>query len=187
MDYFLPFGINFVWAGKIIGWGFRFAFWQFIYLNYETIGLSMLHQSYESITSLFYLNIFLCSILIALLVIFEFNKNYRIEKYTLFILLEYDNQTIGYVRYWKQSKYFILNHVYLPTSLEPEIMTYFIQQVVDLIAKPMFIACTKQEEQFYRNIGFLGIHTQKLPKKLRWGGWLNELFGGKNLVYISKK
>lgn len=187
MDYFLPFGINFIWAGKIIAWGLRFAFWQFIFINYEIISLSTLYQSYDVIISLFYSNIFLCSIVITLVAIFEYNKNHRLEKYSLFILFEYDNQIIGYVRFLKQRKYFILNHVYLPTSLEPEIMTYFIQQVIDSIAQPMFIACTKQEQQLYRNIGFLRIHTEKLPKKLRLGGWFNELFGGINLVYVPEK
>ncbi len=187
MDYFLPFGINFIWAGKIRGWGFSFLFWQFIFLNYEVISLSTLYQSYDAIISLFYSNIFFSSIFVFILAIFQSNKNKQVEKYSLFILLEYDNQIIGYVRFWKQRKYFILNHVYLPTSLEPEIMTYFIQQVIDLIAQPMFIACTKEEQELYRNIGFLRIHTEKLPKKLRLGGWFNELFGGINLVYISRK
>jgi N-acetylglutamate synthase-like GNAT family acetyltransferase len=186
MDYFLPFGTNFIWAGKIIGWGLRFACWQFIFLNYEIITITTLYQSYDVIISLFYSNIFLCSVVFTLVFISESNKYDKLQKYPLFILLEYDKQIIGYVRFLKQRKYYILNHVYLPTSLEPEIMTYFIQQIIDLIAQPMLIACTKQEEQFYRNIGFLRIHTEKLPKKLRLGGWLNELFGGINLVYVSR-
>ena len=187
MDYFLPFGINFIWAGKSIGWGFRFVFWQFIFLNYEIINLSMLNKTYDIVITQFYLNIFSCSVLIILLGLFESNKNSQIERYPLFILLEYENQIIGYVRFLKNRKYSILNHVYLPTSLEPEIMTYFIQQIIDLIAQPMLIACTKEESELYRNIGFLQINTHKLPKKLRLGGWLNELFGGINLVYLSKK
>ena len=187
MDYFFPYGINFVWTNQLIFWGSRVLFWQFLFINYETIDLSFSNKSYHVLISLFYSNILFGLIGIILLGLIEYNKNQKLQNYQLFTLFEYDNQVIGYARFDKKRKYFTIYHVYLPTSLQPELITYFIYKITDLTVQPMFVACTKQEAKLYRKIGFLQIDVDKLPKNLRLGGWFNELLGGKNLIYISKK
>ena len=107
-----------------------------------------------------------------------------IQKYSQFLLIEYGSKIIGYMRILKQSEWYIINHFYIPNTLEEEIINHLIQKIVDKINKPILIACTKKEELLYLNIGFQEIDIQKLPEEMRIRGWLNQLFGGKNLIYL---
>lgn len=185
IDYFLPFGVNFIWMDNIIIWLFRYIFWDFV-LRYNMISLILGQQFvlFININLLFWI---LFSLIISPSTIFGRFQYFYLQKNSQFILIEYENRIIGYARLLKERKYSIVNHLYIPTSVEAEIISHLIQKIVDEIAQPILIACTTQELETYKSIGFKQIDIQKLPKKIRFGGWLNQLFGGKNLVYIPKK
>lgn len=189
IDYFLPFGVNFIWMDNIIIWLFRSMAW-YLLLRYKTIISSTMYQSFGlfiNIYLLFVLFLMLFSLILSPSSIFGRCQYLYLQKHQQFILIEYENRIIGYARLLKKCKYSIVNHLYIPTSVEAEIISHLIQKIVDKIAQPIIIACTTQELETYKSIGFKQIDIQKLPKKIRFGGWLNQLFGGKNLVYVPKK
>ncbi|MGD1911072.1 MAG: GNAT family N-acetyltransferase [Rivularia sp. (in: cyanobacteria)] len=189
IDYFLPFGVNFIWMDNIIIWLFRSMAW-YLLLRYKTIVSSTMYQSFGlfiNIYLLFLLFLMLFSLILSPSTIFGRCQYFYLQKHQQFILIEYENRIIGYARLLKKRKYSIVNHLYIPTSIEAEIISHLIQRIVDKIAQPILIACTTQELETYKSIGFKQIDIQKMPKKMRFGGWLNQLFGGKNLVYIPKK
>ncbi|MEL6456879.1 MAG: hypothetical protein AAFQ91_01335 [Cyanobacteria bacterium J06621_15] len=114
--------------------------------------------------------------------LFKRYKYFELQNYSQFILLEYDSQIIGYIRFFQKAEYFILNHIYVPNNLKEELIKLFIKYKISSSVQPVYIACTKKEKQFYINIDFQQIEIQKLPENLRFSGWLNQFFGRKNLV-----
>jgi len=183
MDYFFPFGINFSWMYALVVWLFRLIFWYFL-LKYEPIQVLVGNQLSNLLINVYFLMIISLMLMTIPSRILSRIKFIGIRKYSQFLLIEYDNKIIGYMRLLKQSEWYIINHFYIPNTLEEEIINHLIQKIVDKINKPILIACTKKEERLYLNIGFQEIDIQKLPEEMRIRGWLNQLFGGKNLIYL---
>ena len=183
MDYFFSFGINFSWMYALIIWFFRFTFWYFL-LKYKPIEVPSGNQLSNLLINVYVLMIMSLILMTILSRILSRIKYTGIQKYSQFLLIEYGSKIIGYMRILKQSEWYIINHFYIPNTLEEEIINHLIQKIVDKINQPIIIACTKKEERLYMNIGFQEIDIQKLPEEMRIRVWLNQLFGGKNLIYL---
>ena len=71
------------------------------------------------------------------------------------------------------------------SSIESQKLIYFlIKDKISKSVQPIYIACTKKEAKLCIKIGFQQIEIQNLPENIRFRGWLNQLFGGKNLVLL---
>ncbi len=183
-DYFLPFGLNFKWSYILIKFMFIILVFHLI-LNYESNRLIVFNSYLDLLINIAFFGLISYGFIKIPLRIFERYRYFGLQNYSQFILLEYGNQVIGYVRFLKKAEYSILNHVYVPERLKKELTYFLIQHVISKAVQPVYIACTKEEDKFYVNVGFQQIDIRKLPENLRFCGWLNELFGGKNLICVS--
>jgi len=184
-DYFLPFGLNFKWSYTLTKSLFILLVFHFI-LNYESNKLIIFSSYLDLFINIAFFGLISYAFIKIPSRIFERYKYFGLQNYSQFILLEYDNQIIGYVRFLKKPEYSMLNHVYVTDNFKKELIDFFIQHFISKPVQPLYIACTKEESQIYQNIGFQRIEIQKLPENLKLRGWLNQLFGGKNLMYISE-
>ena len=182
-DYFLPFGLNFKWSYLLIRLLFILLVFHII-LNYESNKLTIFNSSLDLMINIAYLGGFSYVMLQIPFHIFKRYKYFGLQNYSQFILLEYGSQIIGYLRFFKKGEYCILNHIYVSNNLKEQLIEFFIKYQISKSVQPVYIACSKKEKRFYINIGFQQIEIQKLPENLRFRGWLNQLFGGKNLVLL---
>lgn len=168
LDLYLPFGINPAILAALYFLILTISCLFYLFLAIIAIADT---QPFKSIFS----NTFLLLTLIGLsLIPFIFIINILgSQKYSQFLLLEYCQKLIGYTRITHKSRYSILHYLYIKSSLKPDCETYFIQQILNSTTKPILVACNYSNVRLYKNIGFIPITIQNLPKKLRLGARIN--------------
>ncbi|BAY39148.1 GCN5-related N-acetyltransferase [Nostoc sp. NIES-2111] len=181
-DFYLPFGINFTIFASL--YFLILTFSCLIYLLLIITGLAD-NQIFKSIFS----NTFLSLTLIGVFIIpIAFIVNILgLQNHSQFFLLEYNQKLIGYARISYKSRYFILNYSYINPSLKPDCEIYFIQQILNSTTKPILVACNYSNVRIYKDLGFIPISIQNLPKKLRLGARINLQWGGMNLVHPNNQ
>ena len=181
-DYFLPFGINFQWSYTLTKWLFR-CLVIYLFLDYESNKLILFNSYFDVVFNIIFFSLLSYYFLKAPYNIFKRYKIYELQKYSQFILIEYENKIVGYARFAEIKSYSVIYHIYIVKSLKQELINCLTKNIINQAVEPIYIACREKDKQDYINIGFNQITIQELPENLRFRGWLNQRFGGNNLVY----
>lgn len=111
-------------------------------------------------------------------------SGFRVSRqYSNFWLLERNSKIVGYARLSIADRYSILHYLHIdPEHLTQSLDREFIDRLSLTVRKPIYLACDAEFLQRYKRLGFIPVSTNSLPQKLRFGGILNQQFGGSNLV-----
>ncbi|BCL38923.1 GNAT family N-acetyltransferase [Nostoc sp. MS1] len=183
IEFALPFGISF----SIIITCLNLLITIFSILIIILPIFFVITQKQLSFSLLHYFSWLLIFLLAILIVVYPISVFLLSQKFSQFWLLQYNQGLIGYARISHKSRYSILYHLYIDNRFKQACEVYFIQKILQSINKPILVACDSNNISIYRQLGFIPIPIQNLPKKLRLGARINFQWGGMNLVHPNNQ
>ncbi|HEY9848671.1 MAG TPA: GNAT family N-acetyltransferase [Leptolyngbyaceae cyanobacterium] len=142
------------------------------------------YDDYRWITeSVFTLAIYYAGGLFVLMVIAVISGFAVSRQHSNFWIAERNSKIVGYARLSSCDRYSILHYLHIDNEhLTQSLDSQLIDHLSQTVRKPIYLACSAEFAQRYRRLGFIPVSTRNLPQKLRFGGIINQQFGGSNLV-----
>lgn len=108
---------------------------------------------------------------------------FRAQNWSQFWVVEYRGNLIAYARLSNYRWYSILHHIsVIPIYSQEGIENYLVRYLRQSATRPIYLACPSHPIGAYTRFGFSLIATHALPQELQFGGVVNQLCGGTNLV-----